>query len=177
MINKLIIISFSIFFSIPNFSANSSEMTSTLETSCKNAIENVKIELRQKKFFIPFRDFKGKTWNSEVKIDSSFIQENFYDYPLNRSKSVIFVLGDTQNLYSSPRLMANLASKIINRCQTVGLIEFAYWFEGGRQVGLLENGIVKVFDRTEPNSQYAKTFKLPNGLTRTKFKWGHYFYL
>lgn len=94
---------------------------------------------------------------------------------MDRSQSVRFILIDDQ-IFNSPKLMTILASQIIDKCRTVGLVEFAHLFEDTRLVGLLKNGTVKIFDGIKPNTQHTKTFILPNGLLRTRFQWGYFIY-
>ena len=152
--------------------------------SCDDAIANVKEYLTQRGFFVPWKSPRGGTGNPQVKIDKNTIQRGYYGYPSDRTESIVFVLGEVRNLYSSPKLMATLASQIMADCNSVGLVSFAYWWEGSANVGFFSDNTARTFiniyavrsreEEEKLRATYSRTIKTPNG-DRRQFQWGYYF--
>lgn len=152
--------------------------------SCDQAIANVKDDLTQRGFFVPWKSPRGGMGNPQVKIDKNTIQNGYYGYPSDRTERVIFVLGEISNLYSSPKLMATLASQIMADCNNVGLVSFAYWWEGSVNVGFFSDNTARTFiniyavrpreEREKLRATYSRTLKTPNG-DRSQFQWGYDF--
>jgi hypothetical protein len=67
--------------------------------NCDDAIANVKDDLTQRGFFVPWKSPRGGMGNPQVKIDKNTIQNDYYGYPSDRTERVIFVLGEISNLY------------------------------------------------------------------------------
>ena len=142
--------------------------------SCDEAIANVKEDLTQRGFFVQWRLPRGVIGNPQVKIDKNTIQNNYYGYPSDRTERVIFVLGEISNLYSSPKLMATLASQIMADCNNVGMVSFAYWMEGSANVGFFSDNTARTFvniyavqpreEREKLEATYSRRVRTPNGV-------------
>lgn len=151
--------------------------------SCEEVINSVKIDLVGRGYFIPWKTLgpQGKLIQPQVLVDKNLIQKNYYDYPVDRSESVVFRLsGDMNKLYSglmsSPQLMATLSAQIMAECDQVGLVEFAHWFEGFKPVGYFPDNTARTFTWVDPGSSspYERSVKTPEG-SRVVFQWGYYF--
>lgn len=148
--------------------------------SCEDSIAIVKSDLSRKGFFVPWKNLRsGAVGYPEVKFDNSMIREGYYGYPTNRTQSAVFVLGEVANLYSSPKFMAILASKIMAACNQVGLVEFAYWYEGSESVGYFPDNTARVFinlitESDEKVDSLTKTVKTLQGDSRI-YQWGYTF--
>lgn len=141
--------------------------------SCQATIDLVRYELSKKGFFVPVKNPPaGADGRPKLKIDKSTIRENWYDYPTERTDAVIFVLGETVNLHNSPKYMATLAGKIIAKCNNVGFVEFADWWEGTAIIGYFPDNTVKEF-AWPPSDSFTRTVKTLQG-ERTLYKWGYY---
>jgi hypothetical protein len=140
---------------------------------CQATIDLVRSELSKKGFFVPVKNPPpGADGRPKVKIDKSTIRENWYDYPAERTEAVIFVLGEAVNLWSSPKYMATLASKIMTKCNNVGFVEFADWWEGSAIIGYFPDNTVRHFI-WPPSDSFTRTVKTLQG-DRTLYKWGYY---
>lgn len=153
------------------------------DKTCQQAIDSVRQVLSDKGYFSPTRGFTNQVVVPRVYSDDSFIRENFYDYPMNRTKSIRFILTDKRqnsisNLFSSPQLMTILGSQIMSACDQVGLVGFSYWIEGIYPVGYFPDNTARVFTLFDPNRPrdeirpFLKTITTPNG-DRSVFQWGY----
>ncbi|MBD2177344.1 hypothetical protein H6F42_10520 [Pseudanabaena sp. FACHB-1998] len=149
--------------------------------SCDDAISNVKDDLTQRGFFVPWKSPRGGMGNPQVKIDKNTIQNGYYGYPSDRTERVIFVLGEISNLYSSPKLMATLASQIMADCNNVGMVSFAYWIEGSANVGFFSDNTARTFinifavqspeEQVKLEATYSRRVQTPNGVI-SQYQWG-----
>lgn len=149
--------------------------------SCEDSITLVKSDLSRKGFFVTWKNPRsGAIGYPDVKFDNSTIREGYYGYPTNRTQSAVFVLGEVANLYSSPKFMAIFASKIMAACNKVGLVEFAYWYEGSESVGYFPDNTARVFinlatdESTDKQDSLTKTVKTLQG-DRKIYQWGYTF--
>jgi hypothetical protein len=113
--------------------------------------------------------------------DKNSIQDNYYDYPADRTEAVVFELsGDMDKLYrglmSSPQFMAILSAQIMSECDQVGLVEFHHWWEGFVPVGYFPDNTARTFTPVEfsSDSPYQKSIETSNG-SRAMYQWGYYF--
>ena len=170
------------FFSLTTLSYSKQPATVSLpedsSISCNDSIDLVKSELSTKGFFIPWKVPQlSVVGRPQVKIDKSTIRENYYDYPERRTETVVFVLGEVANLYSSPRYMATLASKIMAECNNIGLVQFAYWWEGAASIGYFPDNTAREFINLYSQSEeqlklFSKTVRTSQG-DHSLFKWGY----
>jgi hypothetical protein len=112
-----------------------------------------------------------------VKIDKNHIPQYYYDYPKDRTDTVIFGLGEVTNLHSSPKFMATLAAQIMAECNSVGLITFAWLFEGGVNVGYFPDRTVQIFtwiDLDLDDKEHLKVIETANG-QQVLYRWGYYY--
>ena len=149
--------------------------------SCGDAIATVEADLARRGYFIPWDPPITSKIMPEVKIDKTAIQENYYDYPPERTETVIFKLsGDLNKLYqglmSSPKFMATLSAQIMAECEQVGLVEFAHWWEGYVPVGYFPDRTARTFTWVDDHESIAhqKKIETPNG-QRFLWQWGYYF--
>lgn len=148
--------------------------------SCNSSIDLVKSELSKKGFFVPWKiPGSGTVGKPQVKIDTSTIRDGYYDYPETRTETIVFVLGEVDNLYSSPKYMATLASKIMAECNNIGLVKFAYWWEGEVSIGYFPDNTAREFINLYAQSEdefelLTKAVKTSEG-DRRIFKWGYSF--
>ncbi len=149
--------------------------------SCGDAIAAVEADLARREYFIPWDPPITSKITPAVKIDKTVIQENYYDYPSERTETVIFKLsGDLNKLYqglmSSPKFMATLSAQIMAECDQVGLVEFAHWWEGYVPVGYFPDNTARTFTWTDDHESIAHQRKIetPNG-QRLLWQWGYYF--
>lgn len=159
------------------------KLSSTTKT-CDRAIDFVKQDLLRRGYFSPALAF-GEIVNPKVTTEVNFISENFYDYPSQRTETVVFILTDegdgrgTSNFYNSPQLMATLSSEIISACQKVGMVRFDYFIEGGIPVGYFSDNTVRPFTLgdwakdCEDLKPYSRNINTSSG-TRELLKWGYY---
>jgi hypothetical protein len=65
-----------------------------------------------------------------------------------RDSFVAITVGETgaANVEKSPKFMARIAKDIISSCPNVALVKFWTGYEWGPEIGLLEDGSVKMFD-------------------------------
>ncbi len=149
--------------------------------TCEATIDSVKEELKQKGFFVSWRNPRTGISQPTVTIDPNLIDNNYYDYPPQRPDTVNFILGNVTNLYSSPRYMVKLSAKIMAECNRVGMVRFTYWWEGWAEVGYFVDGTARTFiniygygDDIKQMQTYSRLFETPAG-KRRKFVWGYYF--
>lgn len=153
--------------------------------SCDDAIANVKQDLTQRGFLLPLTGLRGATNKQLVRIDETSIQTSYFDYPSGRTNRVIFVLRKVTDLYSSPKLMATLASQIMADCNNVGMVSFAYWVEGSANVGFFPDNTARTFinlfaiefnkpreERGDLLAKYSRKVQTPNGV-RSQLQWGY----
>jgi hypothetical protein len=151
--------------------------------TCQQSIDKVKKDLVRRGFFVPYTAMRTKK-NSEVLIDNTTIQKEFYGYPIGRTETVEFRLGNT-DFFRSPILMSTLASQIIGDCQNIGMVYFGHWYEGGYYFGYFPDNtarsFVNLFLPLEEDSRSSEQFKrnsrkvqTPDG-ERSQFQWGFYF--
>lgn len=147
--------------------------------ACSKAIDSVKSELIKRKYFVPWMDshysqYVGQT-QPRMEIDTTSIQEWYYNYPKNRMKTITFYLsGDFNKLYGflrSPRLMESISSPIFKLCSDVGMIQYRHWFEGGVPVGYFSDGRIKTFIWVDSDD---KLHSRQNNY-RPQHEWGYYF--
>lgn len=161
------------------------KLTNTSQT-CQQAIDSVRKILFDKGYYSPTMGFSGIV-NPRVYSDDDFIRENFYNYPVSRTKSIRFILTDTpqnsiSNLFSSPLLMTNLGSQIMSACDQVGLVGFSYWIEGIYPVGYFPDGTARLFTLFDPSTTedemrpFQKTITSSSGERRI-FQWGYIYTL
>ena len=149
--------------------------------SCGSAIDEVKKDLAERGYFIPWKGTQGNRIYPRTELNGGEIQEAYYDYPKDRTDTVTFFLaGDSMRLYqglmSSPVLMMTLGGRVMSACDRVGMINFLHWYEGGVPVGYFSDGTVRVFqwtDRNGSDGQYQRRTETPEG-TRIHYKWGFY---
>jgi hypothetical protein len=149
--------------------------------SCDEAIANVKQDLTQRGFLRPLPSRRGEIVDT-VRFDSNYIQEYFFDYPSDRIQRVMFVLSEVTDLYSSPKLMATLASQIMAECKYVGMVSYARWQEGIIHVGFFPDNTARNFIHTYDPSKplanqataYRRNVQTSNGI-RSQFQWGYDF--
>lgn len=157
------------------------------DKTCQQAIDSVRQVLSDKGYFSPTRGFTNQVVLPRVYSDDSLIRESFYNYPVNRTKSIRFILTDKPqnsiiNLFKSPQLMTILGSQIMSACDQVGLVGFSYWIEGIYPVGYFPDNTARVFTLFDHNTTedemrpFQKTITTPNG-DRTIFQWGYIFTL
>jgi hypothetical protein len=171
---------------IANQKQASVDVPSDSRLSCDEAIANVKGDLTQRGFFVQWRMPRGVIGNPQVKMDKSTIQTRYYGYPSDRTERVIFVLGEISNLYSSPKLMATLASQIMADCNNVGMVSFAYWMEGSANVGFFSDNTARTFiniyairpreDQEKLQNMHSRRLQTPDGV-RFQYQWGFDFTL
>lgn len=69
--------------------------------SCEAAIASVKSSLAQRGYFIPWK-VPGASINPQVEFDNNSILNSYYDYPTDRTQTVVFRLsGDGTRLYQT----------------------------------------------------------------------------
>lgn len=144
--------------------------------SCEESIDRVKAELSRKGFFVPLNSYPEKL-EPFVKIDKNNIPQYYYDYPKDRTETVIFGLGEVTNLHSSPKFMATLAAQIMAECNSVGLITFAWLFEGGINVGYFPDRTVQIFtwiDLDLDDKEHLKVIETAKG-QQVLYRWGYYY--
>ena len=117
--------------------------------SCYQAIDSVKRELTRRGYFVPVK-YRNEVIQPKVTVDKDEMQKTFYDYPSERTDTIIFHLsGEMDKLYSglmsSPHLMTVLSAKIMSGCEHVGLVEFAHWWEGSEYIGYFPDNIARPF--------------------------------
>ena len=100
-----------------------------------------------------------------VSVSSSDISKNYSDHPLNRPNSYSFLMqgSSTEAIMRSPNFMKIIATKIVNSCNSVSLIDFSYNNSGWVSViGLMPNGSMEFFscyDLTKGETQiWGKQF-------------------
>ncbi|MEI6429617.1 MAG: hypothetical protein WCO45_14725 [Pseudanabaena sp. ELA607] len=147
--------------------------------TCEETINSTKEELKNKGFFVPWRNPRTGITQPKVNIDPNLIDNNYYNYPPERPETVNFILGNVDNLYSSPRYMVKLSAKIMAQCEKVGMVRFTYWWEGWAEVGYFPDGTARTFINIYDNSlerleAFSRLFETPAG-KRRKFQWGYYF--
>jgi hypothetical protein len=103
-------------------------------TTCQAAIQSVKTQLQNQKN-VQF-----------VSVTKQDLTDS--DRPKGRSHEYMFLFQGTgaANILTSGKFMANLASKVINECKTVGSVTFG--FPNSHDfviVGLMHDGSIKVF--------------------------------
>lgn len=148
--------------------------------NCETAIASVKSSLAQRGYFIPWKTPR-RLIKPQVVFNNNSIQNYYYDYPTERTRTVTFFLsGDATKLYqgflSSPQLMATLGAQIMSSCDRVGLVEFSHWHEGYVPVGYYPDLTARTFtwtdiDENNPNQRWIQT---ENG-SRITYQWGYYF--
>ena len=151
---------------------------------CEKAINSVKTTLVRRGYFIPWQGRGGSrvgTIKPKLLRDKNSIQDNYYDYPADRTEAVVFELsGDMDKLYrglmSSPQFMAILSAQIMSECDQVGLVEFHHWWEGFVPVGYFPDNTARTFTPVEfsSDSPYQKSIETSNG-SRAMYQWGYYF--
>ena len=172
----------SAFVSIPN---NSSK-------SCADAINDVKAELTEKGFFIPWEEEMGVGLvevTPEVNTYTDQIAKAYYDYPTSRTHTVSFSLSGDFNkvdtLLASPQLMSILSAQIMADCEQVGLVEFNHWWEGGVPVGYFPDNTARPFQPVtwgrapgflSEEDIDIRTIETENGPTRI-YPWGYYLFI
>jgi len=101
--------------------------------------------------------------NVQVNISSKDVSQEYPDHPKNRLYSYIFLMqgAATSSIMSSPRFLQIIATRIINNCPSVAIVEFAYLdSDNFVTLGRMKNGNVEEFQCL--NTGY-------NG----KVKWGY----
>lgn len=151
--------------------------------SCEEAINKVKGDLARRGYFIPWKTNSSRSGivKPKIWIETNLIEDNYYNYPIERSEAVVFGLsGDSTKLYqgfmSSPRLMATLAAQIMGNCDRVGLVNFSHWWEGYVPVGYFPDSTARTFTWIDisSDSPYQKFIETPEG-SRVLYQWGYYF--
>jgi pimeloyl-ACP methyl ester carboxylesterase len=141
--------------------------------SCNATIDSVKAELTRKGFFVPYKVVHlGKVIRPGIRVDKSQIRKYWFDYPEDRTESVVFSLGEVGGLWTSPKYMATLASKIINSCRSVGIVDFSWIHEGSAIYGFFPDGGVKEFKPPTQDGNYRQV-ATPEGNVG-QWRWGIY---
>ncbi|MDV3002475.1 MAG: hypothetical protein N5P05_004130 (plasmid) [Chroococcopsis gigantea SAG 12.99] len=153
----------------------------TTGIGCQATINNIKEELKRKGFFVPLRikvDKKFQIIEPYLKINNQSILEYYLGYPESRTESVVFGLGETDSLYSSPVYMTSLAAQIFAECPTVGLVDFNWVYEGGVSIGYFPDNTARQFINLSQApeldmNKYTRTINTSKGQV-LQFKWGYY---
>lgn len=145
--------------------------------TCQQAIDSVKSELIKRKYFVNYNAPHYGLIKPKLTIEKDAIKKWYYDYPKNRTKTVVFQLsGDFDLLVDflrSPKLMESLTTRILGSCQDFGLVEYAHWYEGSVPVGYFPDGSVRTFIWVydySGNSEYTREINRV-----IQHKWGYYF--
>jgi hypothetical protein len=158
------------------------QISETSRASCETAIASVKSSLAQGGYFIPWKIGRRiASIKPEVVFDNNSISNTYYDYPTERTQTLVFRLSGNgtrlyQGLMSSPQLMATLSAQIMAGCKQVGLVEFVHWHEGYVPVGYFPDNTARTFiwtdlDRRSPNQRWIRTAEG----SRILHQWGYYF--
>ena len=144
-------------------------------SGCNASIELVKSELAKKGFYRPWKQSyynPPRIGKPRVIIDRKKIGDEFYDFPPGRQIAVTFVLGEIEGLFSSPMYMTKLASSIMAECTDVGLVNYAYWWEGPpASVGYFADGTAREFKVI--CTQCEPKVPLEPYTQGNKIKWGY----
>lgn len=142
-----------------------------ISASCNKQVDSVKRDLVTKGFFVPYRDaLPGVDAKPKVRVDKTQIRKFWFDYPEDRTNSVVFLLGKVDGLWKSPKYMASLASSIIQSCSSVGFVSFAWMLEGEAIYGYFPSGEIKEFKRPSQAADYRQ-IDTPEG-NIGQYRWG-----
>ena len=114
--------------------------------SCQAAVDSVKSDLTAKGFFVPYKEaLPGVDARPKVRVDKTQIRKFWFNYPEDRTDSVVFILGVVDGLWKSPKFMTSAASKIMKSCSSVGFVSFDWMLEGTAIYGYFPGGEIKEF--------------------------------
>ncbi|MEI6428289.1 MAG: hypothetical protein WCO45_07860 [Pseudanabaena sp. ELA607] len=146
--------------------------------SCDEAIANVKEDLTQRGFFKPYRSYVGGIKQPEARVYRDRIQVIYFDYPPNRTETVIFDTIGAKDLFRSPKLMATLSSQVMAECDRVGIVGFSN-LESTIDIGYFPDNTARTFinlydpkisPRDRDETRFRKT-QTPQG-ERSLIQWG-----
>jgi hypothetical protein len=182
----LSLVSLSLFTTLPTI-AHSKEpkivrIPQKSDLSCYGAIEIVKQDLKKRGAFSAWKTPRNVI-QPRIKFDPENIKNNYYNYPVDRTETVIFGLsGDSTQLYqgilSSPVLLEMLGAQVMAACGQVGIVEFAHWWEGSVPVGYFPDRTVRAFKWVSiRGDDHLLRVEMRDGSQRTVFEWGYHFSL
>lgn len=123
-----------------------SDDSSSGSLGCQAAVDSVKSDLTAKGFFVPYKEaLPGVDARPKVRVDKTQIRKFWFNYPEDRTDSVVFLLGVVDGLWKSPKLMTSAASEIMKSCSSVGFVSFAWMLEGTAIYGYFPGGKIKRF--------------------------------
>ncbi|MGI0479718.1 hypothetical protein ACN4EE_02895 [Geminocystis sp. CENA526] len=145
--------------------------------TCQQSIDSVKAELIKRKYFVNYNAPHFGLIKPKLTINKDIVKQWYYEYPQNRTKTVVFQLsGDFDALVDflrSRKLMESLTARILGSCQDFGLVVYGHWYEGSVPVGYFPDGSVRTFiwvDNYSGNSEYTREINRV-----TQHKWGYYY--
>lgn len=144
--------------------------------TCQQSIDSVKAELIKRKYFVDYKDANYGLIKPKLVINNDRIKQEYYEYPKNRTKTIVFQLSGNFDAVSdflrSRKLMESLTARILGSCQDFGLVEYVHWYEGYVPVGYFPDNSVRTFTWMIDidDSEYSRS---DNGYT--KYQWGYYF--
>lgn len=117
--------------------------------TCQQSIDSVKAELVKRKYFVNYNHPHSGLIKPKLVINNDGIKQGYYDYPKNRTKTVVFHLSGNFDAISdflrSRKLMESFTARILSSCQDFGLVEYVHWYEGYVPVGYFSDDSVRTF--------------------------------
>jgi hypothetical protein len=164
-----------ILFFIKPAEAQVSQLPASSGASCQNVINLTKTELAKKGYYITFTSRRGEKIQPRILFDDIKISDGYYNFPASRVGVITFsALKD----YPPDQLMASMSARIMADCPKVGLVQYAWFFEGLKPVGYFSDNTARVFKflvYSESGSHpHIRTIQTGNG-ERQLYEWGYYF--
>ena len=106
----------------------------------------------------------------KVRVDKTQIRKFWFDYPEDRTDSVVFSLGEVGGLWRSPKYMTSISSKIMENCNSVGFVEFSWILEGAAIYGYFPSGGIKEFKSPTQTGDYRQIDTSEGNIGQ--YRWG-----